>query len=273
MERPKLPDSLPTPDWCNEEFGIALYNRDCLELLPQIPDGCIDAVVTDPPYSSGGQFRGDRSGSTASKYLGSYNSTTAGKLPEVVGDNRDSRSWGFWATMWMSRLLNASSDGALMMCFTDWRQLPTCTDAIQASGWVWRGVAVWDKKQGRPMSGRFSHRAEFVVWGSRGAMGWDFDLPCGDGVMQYKCPPSANRAHQTEKPIELIDDMTRIVRPSAVVFDGFVGSGTTAMSCINTNRAFIGCEISADYFQIAIKRIEDAIEKAKGGALFTESNK
>ena len=44
----KLPEGLPTPDWHDKEYGIALYRGDCLEVMPKLPK--VDAVVTDPPY-------------------------------------------------------------------------------------------------------------------------------------------------------------------------------------------------------------------------------
>lgn len=42
--------TLPPADWQSDDGRVVLYNRDCLELLPMLPQGCVDAVVTDPPY-------------------------------------------------------------------------------------------------------------------------------------------------------------------------------------------------------------------------------
>jgi len=232
---------------------------DCLELLKALPDGSVDACITDPPYSSGGAFRGDRTAPTASKYLGSYGSTTAGKLPEVVGDSRDGRSWAFWATMWLTETYRIIRPGGLCAVFTDWRQLPYLTDAFQAAGWVWRGLGVWDKKNARPMSGRFSHQAEYFVWGTRGAVGWDFELPCGRGVMTHPTPRPKDREHQTEKPVSLILEMLGIVPDSATILDPFCGSGTTGVACVQSGRPFIGFEIDPGYCEIARRRIADAI--------------
>ena len=59
-------------------------------------------------------------------------------------------------------------DGAPGLLFTDWRQLPLTTDALQCAGFTWRGVAVWDKTEGvRPQLGRFRNQAEYVVWAAR----------------------------------------------------------------------------------------------------------
>ena len=62
---------------------------DSLIELRAMPDASVDAVITDPPYSSGGQFRGDRQAASSAKYVAS---DTQRVLPEVVGDNRDQRA-------------------------------------------------------------------------------------------------------------------------------------------------------------------------------------
>ena len=232
-----------------------LYRGDCLEVLPTL--GKVDAVVTDPPYSSGGAFRGDRTQRTAAKYLGSYNSTTAGQLPEVVGDSRDSLGWAFWATLWATRCHDVIRDGGVFVTFTDWRQMPNATNVLQAAGFVWRGLAVWDKGGSvRPMSGRFAHQCEFIAWGTRGAIGWDFERECVAGVFRSNAVSSDDRNHQTEKPVEVLEAMLGITQRGETILDPFMGSGTTGVACIRTGRKFIGCEIEPKYFEIACRRIE-----------------
>jgi site-specific DNA-methyltransferase (adenine-specific) len=80
--------------------------------------------------------------------------------------------------------------------FTDWRQPPTTTDAVQAGGCVWRGIGVWDKTFGcRPARGRFAAQAEYFVWGSKGAMPYERAVECLPGVFTHtvkhseKAPP------------------------------------------------------------------------------------
>lgn len=104
-----------------------LYHGDCLALLPDL--GPTDAVITDPPYSSGGMVRGDRMGSTRKKYAGT-DSEAAEYVPEFTGDNRDQRSFLTWCTLWLSMAFNIAVSGSPLVCFSDWRQLPTITDAI-----------------------------------------------------------------------------------------------------------------------------------------------
>lgn len=63
--------------------------------------------------------------------------------------------------------------------------------------------------------------------------------------------------HPTEKPISLLETFIKNSSDKEnIIFDGFSGSGTTAIACINTGRSFIGFEMDKDYFDIATKRIE-----------------
>ena len=157
-----------------DEDGITIYHGDMFDVLPTLSG--IGAVITDPPYSSGGAFRGDRAQSTTAKYV---QSGTAAYRPDFAGDNRDQRSFLAWCALWMNAARVASNPGSPIASFIDWRQLPTMTDAIQAAGWTWRGVAVWSKKYGRPNPAGFSSAAEFVVWGTNGPASEQEDYPAG----------------------------------------------------------------------------------------------
>lgn len=65
--------------------------------------------------------------------------------------------------------------------------------------------------------------------------------------------------HPYEKPLSLIERLVRIyTNPGDLVFDPFMGSGTTGVACVNLRRRFIGAEINGDYYKIAEQRIEDA---------------
>jgi site-specific DNA-methyltransferase (adenine-specific) len=148
-----------------DDGRCVIYHGDCFDLLHDLSG--VDAVITDPPYSSGGAMRSDRAQAVTVKYV---NSDTAAYRPDFAGDNRDQRSFAVWCAMWLNAARRASVPGAVVASFIDWRQMPTLSDAVQAGGWVWRGVAIWDKGYGRPTPGRFSNAAEYVVWGSNGPM-------------------------------------------------------------------------------------------------------
>ena len=89
---------------------VDLYGGDSLAVLASLPTGEIDAVVSDPPYSSGGMVRGDRSGGTISKYVTSQN-TQRDTLTEFTGDNRDQRAYAYWSALWMGEALRATKPG------------------------------------------------------------------------------------------------------------------------------------------------------------------
>jgi site-specific DNA-methyltransferase (adenine-specific) len=238
-----------------EKMSVTLYCGDCLEVMKSLPDGSIDAVVTDPPYSSGGQFRGDRTMKVNEKYV---QSGTDIERPLFPGDNRDQRAYGYWCALWLSECWRIAKAGAPICLFTDWRQLPTTTDVLQAGGWVWRGIVPWNKTEAaRPMYGRFRAQCEYVVWGSKGPMALNNGGPALPGFFTYMVK-QADKYHMTGKPTALMIDMLAIADERATILDPFMGSGTTGVACVQTGRNFIGIEIDPTYYAIAEKRIAEA---------------
>lgn len=225
--------------------GADLYHGDCLAILPQLP-GPFDAVVTDPPYSSGGQSKGDRARSTGAKYLNS----NGGNYPDFLGDTKDQRSYLHWSALWMGLCAERLSEGGLMLVFADWRQLPVTTDAMQCAGITWRGVAVWDKTgAARPYKGGFRSQAEFVVWGSKGPLRGDRYSP---GVFRVS-PLASEKLHQVGKPVPLMDDLVGACGPS--ILDPFMGSATTGIAALKQGKTFTGIEASEHYFQVGVDRL------------------
>jgi site-specific DNA-methyltransferase (adenine-specific) len=226
-----------------------LYLGDALEVLPTLNG--LDAVITDPPYSSGGQFRADRTMDVRKKYLQSDSGNNA--LAGFGGDNRDQRGFHFWSALWASAALRACKSGAIGAFFSDWRQLPISTDYLQAGGWIWRGLVPWVKTTYRPQMGRFGAQCEYLVWGSAGALPIERGVGCLPGFYQY--PPAGGREHVTQKPDGLLDDLIQIVPPGGLVCDPFMGSGTTGVSCVRMGRRFIGIEFERVHFEKACERI------------------
>jgi len=226
-----------------------IYCGDCLDLLRDIEPGTVDMVLTDPPYSSGGMFRGDRMQKPSAKY------TSSGiDWLEFEGDNMDQRVYQKWSVKWLKRARTATKQGGKIAIFTDWRQLPTITDAMQLSGWVWLGVAVWDKTEAaRPQKGKFRNQAEYVVWGSHGVYEKATDK-CLPGVFRQSVF-TEDKMHMTGKPIALLEQLLEICKPGGLVLDPFIGSGSTAVACKRTGRHYIGIEIVPDYIPIIEQRL------------------
>ncbi|MCR9201467.1 MAG: DNA methyltransferase [Planctomycetaceae bacterium] len=235
-----------------DRAGITIYHGDCFTILHELEG--IDAFVTDPPYSSGGAFRSDRTVSTVSKYV---QTQTQAYRPEFGGDNRDQRSFMTWCGMWLSAAYNASNANAIVCSFIDWRQLPTLSDAIQAGGWTWRGVAVWSKKFGRPTPGRFSNACEYVVWGSKGPMLQREVYP--PGVFECSPPSGDAKQHIAQKPEAVMEWVLSVVPDGATVCDPFMGSGTTLRAAKNAGCKCIGIEADEQYCEMAAKRLQQDV--------------
>ena len=234
-----------------------LYAGNALQVLPLLPDASVDGLITDPPYSSGGQFRGDRMGSTTSKYL-STDSAQKEYLPQFAGDNRDQRAFGLWCSLWIGECLRIVRPGRAAVLFTDWRQLPTTTDALQLGGFVWRGIAPWIKPDARPQMGRIAAAAEYAVWGTAGPSADDEAIGCIPGFCTKSSPRGDDREHVTQKPIEVMAWLMGIVPREGAVLDPFCGSGSTGVAAISSGRSFIGCEIEPGYLDIAARRLAQA---------------
>jgi len=235
--------------------AVTIYHGDCFDILHDLSG--IGAVITDPPYSSGGAMRSDRAMSTTAKYV---NSSTAAYRPEFAGDNRDQRAFLAWCTMWMNAARKATEPGAVLASFIDWRQLPILTDAVQAGGWIWRGVAVWDKTlKCRPAAGQFSSQSEFVVWGTNGPTVRRETGSQIPGVFALAAPETKDREHIAQKPDDVMRWVLRVVPPAAVVLDPFMGSGTTLRAAKDCGHKAIGIEVDERYCEIAAKRMSQEV--------------
>lgn len=236
---------MPTPYY--EQDGIVIYHGDCFDVLHDLRG--VGAVITDPPYSSGGAFRGDRAMTTVSKYV---NSDTAAYRPEFAGDNRDQRSFAVWCAMWMNAARQASLQGAALASFIDWRQLPTLTDSVQAGGWLWRGLATWHKPGIRMQRGRFSASAEYVVYATNGEA-IDHD-GCAQNV--FACQPESDKEHIAQKPEAVLQWVLSVVPRGALVLDPFMGSGTTLVTAKVRGHKAIGIDVDERYCEIAARRLQ-----------------
>ena len=136
-----------------------IIQGDALKVLDGFAPGTFDAVITDPPYASGGRTQAEKNKSTAKK----YSSMRENAPPPFDGDAKDQRSWTRWAAEWLYEARKVCKPGAPVCMFIDWRQLPAATDALQWAGWIWRGTAVWDNGNSRPQKGRFRQQAEYIV--------------------------------------------------------------------------------------------------------------
>lgn len=241
-----------------EDEYSTLYLGDALAVLTELETGSVDGLITDPPYSSGGMVRSDRMAKTTAKYVQSDSANQA--LSDFSGDNRDQRAYQYWMALWLAEASRVLRPGAPVLLFTDWRQLPSTTDALQSGGFIWRGIVPWVKPSARPMSGRFTNQAEYVVWGSNGSMGLDFEAAVLPGFYQANAP--RDREHITQKPLDVMRKLVQIVPEGGVVLDPFLGSGTTAVAALIEGRRVIGSERVLEFASISARRVQEAQFKA-----------
>lgn len=242
--------------------NATLYHGDCLEILPTLSR--VDLILADPPYSSGGAYRSDRSQPTDKKYQLSVETNRT--YAAFSGDNRDQRSFEKWCERWMSACLKTVREGSVLGCFIDWRNIACVIDAIQVGGWVYRGCVPWHKGEDqRPRKGWFRSNVEYVIFGSAGPMltGHTAEGLCADGIVFCRVN-GAEKEHQTGKPVDLMAQLLDVRPEWRTVLDPFMGSGTTGVAALQkAGRSFIGIELEKEYFDIACERIENAQRQAR----------
>lgn len=240
------------PFWHDDAARI--YHGEAVEVMATLERESVDLVIADPPYSSGGNYRADRATrTTVEKYVQS--GQILGRA-DFDGDNRDQRSYGFWCALWLTKAYELVRPGGSVLVFADWRQLPVTTDAVQAGGFVWRGIVSWDKTEAvRPRAG-FSSQCEFLVWGTRGPMP-QTDAEYLNGVFRHRVRTGESRQHIAEKPVPLLVDLMAVAPKGGVVLDPFLGSGSTLCAAKATGRTGLGIEIQEAWCRVAVDRIAD----------------
>lgn len=227
---------------------------DSVTRLREEPDAVFDMVLTDPPYCSGGLTTTERKAPTSRKYFNDTE-TGASNMPDFTGDDRDQRGYLAWASLWLSEALRVTKPGGVLCVFTDWRQLPITTDAVQAAGWRWRGIVVWDKTEAaRPHPGSPRAQAEYVVWGTRGPRAPEhMSLQPIPGVLRAPIP--RDRDHPTQKPLAVLRPLCALVPPGALILDPFCGAGSTLLAASLEGRRAVGWEREACFVEYARARL------------------
>ena len=245
------------------DFLNKIYNEDCIETMKRIPDGSIDLMLTDPPYN-----------------------TTACEWEYAIDFNK----------LWNEWLRIVKPNGAFIFTASQ----PFTTDLINSNRKIFKYELIWEKPnpsnpllankqplknheniivfyrempvynpqktmrlQENKRSQKIREKGVFVTTGQKRI------IPNADD--EYKMPMSVlffNREqsgyHPTQKPVDLMRYLiSTFTNKSDTVFDGFMGSGTTAIAAIIEDRNFIGAELKTEYFEIATKRIELAISQPK----------
>lgn len=217
----------------------ALHHGDCLEVMKDIPDGSVDLVIADPPYTMTKQGKSCRP-----NYM---QISSDGNLFEgsIVGPE-----------FWMAECFRALKDGTHFYTFCNTNDLRSYLNASAAVGFDFHGIISMIKDTKMPNRWYLKY-TEPVLFFRKGRAKPINDMTSRDYQFVTMPKQKNGKLHITQKPLEFIE---RLVSNSSlecgVVLDPFMGSGTTGVACMSTNRRFIGIEKDDKYFEVAKKRLE-----------------
>jgi len=215
---------------------------DCLEGMKEMPEGSIDLIVTDPPYKT--ITGGDSNGKNSIRPKGMLSGNR--KLFACQNNIK--------ASEWLPEIFRILKLSTHAYVFTNALNLNETITAAEISGFKLQNVLVWEKNNCTP-SQYYMKNCEYILLLRKGAAKWINDIGGSKTVHQFN-NIIGKKQHPTEKPLDLINFyIQNSSSPDALVCDPFLGSGTTAIACMNTNRNYIGFELDPEYYEIAKQRI------------------
>jgi site-specific DNA-methyltransferase (adenine-specific) len=230
--------------------GVKLYKGDCIEVMKQMPDNCIDLVVTDPPY----KLTSRGSSGTMSGYWAEDKAKKG-----VVFDSNDTDIKDY-----IGGLYRILKDGTHCYIMCNQLNLPHFLEVIGKSEFKYIKCLIWDKCN--KIYGRYYMNCfEYIIMLRKGRER-QINL-CGTpdilSIPNKKTKDiDGKNIHDSQKPISLMEILIKnSSNEGDVVLDCFVGSGTSGLAAMRCGRNFIGIEIDDKYFEIAQERVKDAQNK------------
>jgi len=207
-----------------------LYLGDCTEIVDGLS---FDSIVSDPPFGMNFQS----------------NYRKADTTHKVIANDADVK-----LLQWVTNLQAEHSK----YIFCRWDNLEDVKKPKSVVTWIKDNHSMGDLKHEH---GRQTELCLFYA-------GDDHYFPSKRPNDVLKCAISGNNLHPTEKPVPLMQEIIKWT--TGVVLDPFMGSGTTLVACAKMGRKGIGIELDKNYFDIAIKRVEEAY---KSPDMFVEAEK
>lgn len=181
---------------------------DALEVLRALEPRSVAAVVTDPPYCSGGSTETTRR-QAKSQGIASER-TRSGAVEWFAGDNMTTPG-----LVWLLRSVAFEAErllvpGGSLLIFCDWRMWANLAPAVESGGLRLQNMVVWDKGSAGMGTG-FKPTHELAIHLCNGP-GKFYDL-CGSNVLRFGRVRGADKDHPTQKPVELLQAMVRVTAP------------------------------------------------------------
>lgn len=235
---------------------FSIINGDAVDALRSMAPASLHAIVTDPPYCSGGSTEATRR-SAPSQGISSER-TRDGDVQWFLGDNMTTPG-----LVWLLRAVAYEAarvlvPGGSIVAFCDWRMWANIAPAMESGGLRLANMIVWDK--GSPGLGNgFKPTHELAIHLCNGP--GSFHSLTGTNVLRVGRVRGATKEHPTQKPVDLMRAIVRVVAPrDGVVFDPFCGSGSTGVAALSEGRRFIGTERDQEYCDVAMRRCANVNE-------------
>lgn len=222
-----------------KEFTNKIINADCLEILKQLPDKCIDLVLTDFPYN------------VVNRKSNKLRNLYKGKADEL----------DVQIVTVMNELIRICKGSFYAFCSTE--QVSIIRQYLDMADFSTR-LLIWEKTNPSPMNGEhiWLSGIECCVYGKqKGAV---FNEFCKNTVLRYPICLGKDKIHDTQKPLDMFKYLIQVSsNKNDLVLDCFAGSGTTAIACFDLGRRFICIEKDKGYFDLAKERIDSAMAQKK----------
>lgn len=229
----------------SDEKMYKLLQGDSIELSKTIPDESIDLMLTDIPFN----ISRDNNIRTMKDRTG-----------------RNGIDFGEWDKGFdescLSVFIPKIKKGGSLVTFCAFEQYSILLNVL--SGLILKDRLVWEKTNPMPRNRerRYISNIELCLWFVKDGQKWTFNRQNNsyDGcVLRYPSESGGGfkRYHPCQKNIKLLEELVkRHSNEKDIVFDPFMGSGSTGVAALNMNRNFIGFEIDSNYFRIAESRIK-----------------
>lgn len=233
---------------------IDLRHGDCLELLKDIPDGSVDAIVCDLPY-----------GTTQNKWDSVIDLDAMwGEFKRVT---KLSAAIVLFGAEPFSTTLRASNIKDFKYDWIWQKSKPTGhLNAKKQPLRVYENISVFYRKQsvynplGTKTTSKMVSRTNRGNYGSCSKTTEQTTTGYPRNILEFA---TINGVHQTQKPVALLEYLIKTyTHEGHTVLDATMGSGSTGVACVNTNRKFIGIELDPEYFKIAKERINTATQSS-----------
>ena len=223
-----------------------VYNLDFLDVVQTMEDSSVDLIVTDPPYKT------TKRGISKSTTTGGLVRSELGKQGKIFKHN------DIKISEFMPHLYRVLKEGSHCYIMTNHVNLIEMLNVAKACGFHFIKSLIWDK--GNKIMGQcYMSQFEYILFFRKGKH--KKINYCGTAdILNVPNIKSKNEhgqnLHDTEKPVELMEILIKNSSSEGdIVFDPFMGIGSTGVACKNLQRKFIGIEIDKQYFDIANTRI------------------